>query len=69
MHFLNLKMGAIVGRIMTKKLVSSQNEVDPQYSPIRRIIFRQNEVDPQYSPIRNFFYVKMKLIRNTQKQE
>ena len=40
---------------MTKKLVSSQNEVDPQYSPIRRIIFRQNEVDPQYSPIRNFF--------------
>ena len=54
---------------MTKNLVSSQNEVDPQYSPIRRIIFRQNEVDPQYSPIRNFFYVKMKLIRNTQKQE
>ena len=54
---------------MTKNLVSSPNEVDPQYSPIRRIIFRQNEVDPQYSPIRNFFYVKMKLIRNTQKQE
>ena len=34
---------------MTKKLVSSQNEVDPQYSPIRNFFLCQNEVDPQYS--------------------